>query len=316
MNGKDLDDVRAQAAQWHARVLGEKADWEAFAQWLDADFEHQAAYDRLALLEGDFTRWARDHAPVNDDARAGTAHPVQMRRWWIAGGAVAAVLVAAVTLPVARQLLPQQPVYYMAQDAQRQVALASGTRVQLDRGTRIAVQTGRSEHVDVIRGAIYVDVQHHGGKPLEIAAGDYIIHDIGTRFAVTRRVSGASVAVEQGLVDVSWPGHDPVRLSAGQMLDGVADQVKIRDISPALVASWREGRLIYDNAPLSLVASDISRYTAEPVYVDPSIAGLQLSGILLIKNDSDLVQQIEAYLPVEVRREDGAVRLVGKPGKH
>lgn len=314
VNDDEPEDVLAQAAQWHARVLGEDADWDAFAQWLDADPEHQSAYDRMALLEDDFTRWARDHAPANDDGEwEGPTRPTRMRRWWIAGGAIAAVLIAAVTLPVSRQLWPGEPVYYTAHDAPRQVALASGTRIQLDRGTRIAVETGRGEHVDVLRGAIYVDVHHAGGKPLEIGAGDYLIRDIGTRFAVTRREAGLSVAVAQGLVDVSWPGHDPVRLSAGHMLDAIGSQVTIGDIVPTSVAAWRDGRLIYDNAPLSLVASDLSRYTAKPIYVDPSVAGLKLSGVLFIRGDADLLRQIEAYLPVEVRGESDAVRLVGKP---
>ena len=314
MNDEEPEDVLAQAAQWHARVLGGDPDWDAFALWLAADPEHQQVYGRLALLEDDFTRWAREQTPANDDGvRAQPANPSRMRRWRIAGGAIAAVLVAAVTFPAARQFWPQEPVYYTAQNAPRQIALASGTQIQLDRGTRIAVETGRGEHIDVMRGAIYVDVRHAGGKPLEIGAGDYVIRDIGTRFAVTRRDTGVSVAVAQGLVDVSWPGHDPVRLAAGRRLDASGAQVTLRAIAPASVAAWREGRLIYDNAPLSLVASDLTRYTAKPIYVDPSVAGLKLSGVLFIRGGADLLQQIEAYLPVEVRREAGAVRLAGKP---
>lgn len=309
MSGEELDDVQAQAAQWHARVLAGDADWEAFAHWLDADPDHQAAYDRLALLEDDFTIWASEHAPVEQ----APSHRVPLRRWWIAGSAIAAVLVAAVSLPMLSHFQTPSPVYYAALNGQKQITLASGTRVQLDQGTRIAVATGDSEHVEVERGAIYVDVRHGGGKPLEIAAGDYLVRDIGTRFAVVRRDAGASIAVEQGLVDVSWPGHDPVRLPAGRMLEAAGAQVEIRDVSPASVASWRGGRLVYDNASLSLVAADISRYTAGPVHVDPSVANLKLSGVLLIRGGPDLLQQIEAYLPVEVRRKAGAVRLVGKP---
>lgn len=316
MNSEERDEVLAQAAQWHACVLAGDADWDAFAAWLDERPGHQEAYDRVAMLEDDFVRWARDHAPAEEEAeREEPVRPAAGRRWWIAGSAIAAVLVAAVTIPVARQLLPPEPVYYSASDGQRQIALASGTQVQLDQGTRIAVATGSSERVDVIRGAIYVDVRHAGDKPLEVAAGDYVIRDIGTRFAVTRREAGASVAVEQGLVDISWPGHDPVRLAAGRMLDAAGSRVEIRDIAPASVATWREGRLVYDNAPLSMVASDISRYTAKAIYVDPSVADFKLSGVLLIRSDANLLQQIEAYLPVEVRSEAGAVRIVGKPGR-
>lgn len=327
MNTGDHGDVQAQAAQWHACVLGGgDLDWDAFGRWLDADPEHQAAYDRLALLEDDFTNWARDHAPAEEEATEEEpeappqpARQVHPRRMWMVGSAIAAVLAGILVIPVASSWL-HPTVYYNAQDGQRQIALAGGTRMRLDRGTRIAVDTGSTQHVEVIAGAVYFDVGHgdanSGPIPLEVEAGDYTIRDIGTRFAVSRRDAEASVGVEQGLVDVSWPGHAAVRLSQGQLFDatGQGSGVEIRSVDPASVAGWREGRLVYDNAPLSLVVADISRYSAEPVYADASVADLKLSGVLLVKNGSDLVQQIEAYLPVHAHREDGLVRFTGKPG--
>jgi transmembrane sensor len=311
----DHDDMQAQAAQWHARVLVGDVDWDAFAQWLDAHPGHRATYDRLALLEDQFTRWAREHAPPE-----AAASPVLDRTLWrrmgIAAGAVAAVVAVVIAVPLVRDIWQPPTTYYSAQAGQRQIELAGGTQVSLDRRTRIAVVSGSTQRVAVLEGAAYFDVRHDDGRPLEVEAGDYVIRDIGTRFAVTRRDAQASVAVAQGLVDVSWPGHSATRLSAGQILDatGRGSLVEIRSIDPTMVAGWRDGRLAYDNAPLSLVAADISRYTAEPVDVDASVANIRLSGVLLVKNGTDLVHQIEAYLPVEAHREAGRVRFVGKPG--
>jgi transmembrane sensor len=52
-----------------------------------------------------------------------------------------------------------------------------------------------------------------------------------------------------------------------------------------------------------------------PIIVDPTVAGLKLSGILLIEDGSHLVDQIQAILPVEARREGDHIRLVRLPSR-
>lgn len=311
MTDRDEQDPLQGAADWHAQILGGSVDWDAFARWLDADNAHRLAYDEVALIDDEVTRWANEPAilPANDDAPVG--RPGISRRWWMAGTAIAAVALAAIAIPLVLTSKPAPTIYYTAGLDQKTVQIREGSSVRLDRGTKLAVADGGKGAISIESGAAYFEVRHDPSRTFTVQSGDFVIRDIGTRFSVTRRGRQVSVAVAEGLVDISWQGGPATELKAGRMFEASGDgpDAEIRPVAPEAVASWRDGRLVYDNAPLAVVAADISRYTSSPITVDPAVAGLKLSGILLIEDGSHLVDQIEAILPVEVHREGGHIRL-------
>lgn len=310
MTDRDQDRLFDEAAQWHAQIQNNEADWDGFAQWLDADAANQRAYEQIALIDDEVTRWASRHdRPAIAAVEPGHAAR-HGRTGWLIGGAIAASLVALICVPMLT--VPAATVRYVATDRQRVIALADGSSARLDRGTRLAIAEGGMGVITIETGAAYFDVRHDPQRTLTVQAGDYVIRDIGTRFAVSHRGSQMSVAVEEGMVDVAWRDSAATMLKAGQKLDasGQGGDAQVRTIDPSAVASWREGRLIYDDAPLSLVVADISRYTSLPISVDPAAADLKLSGILLIEDGSHLVKQIEALLPIDSRREGDHIRLM------
>lgn len=310
MTDRDQDRLFDEAAQWHAQIQNNEADWDGFAQWLDADAANQSAYEQIAMIDDEVTRWASRHdRPAIAAVEPGHAAQHGRRRWLI-GGTIAASLVALICVPMLSR--PAATVRYAATDRQRVIALADGSSARLDRGTRLAIADGGRGVITIETGAAYFDVRHDPQRTLTVQAGDYVIRDIGTRFAVSHRGSQMSVAVEEGMVDVAWRDSAATMLKAGQKLDasGQGGDAQVRTIDPSAVASWREGRLIYDDAPLSLVVADISRYTSLPISVDPAAADLKLSGILLIEDGSHLVKQIEALLPIDSRREGDHIRLM------
>jgi transmembrane sensor len=326
---RDQDEISERdAADWHALVLGGDVDWDAFAQWLDADPGNQPAYDRIAMLDAEVVETVRAGprlAAVQEDHDAsvdgeGTAQVVDIAeaprrrapRWWIGGALAASLTALAIGLP---QLLGGggSSMVYATQDASRTIALADdGGRVVLDQYSQVAMGDGGQLSLD--KGAAYFDVRHDEKRPLEIRSGRFAVRDIGTRFSMARSPGRLFVAVEEGLVDISWQGGEPTRLKAGQSFEGEEQggKVRVSTVDPGSVASWREGRLIYDNTPLTDVATDLSRYMNARIEVDPAVAQLKLSGILLIQNGSDLADQISAILPVDVRRDDQRVRLVAR----
>lgn len=310
MTDRHPDTLFEEAAQWHAQIQGENADWDGFALWLDADAAHQQAYEQIALIDDEVSRWASRHAvPATQPVKVVPVR--QGGRWWgFVGGAIAASLVAMICVPMFMK--PAASVYYAANDGQRVVALADGSSARLDRGTRLAIADGGKGAITIETGAAYFDVRHNPDRMLIVEAGDYVIRDIGTRFAVTHRGPQMSVAVEEGIVDISWRGSAATTLKAGQAftVSGTQGVAQVQNVDPSTVASWRDGRLIYDDTPLSLVVADISRYTALPISVDPAAADLKLSGILLIEDGSHLVDQIKALLPVDSRREGDHIRLM------
>ena len=105
--------------------------------------------------------------------------------------------------------------------------------------------------------------------------------------------------------------QSPVRISAGHGL--LADEAKrtlrVINVDPQQVASWRTGTLQFDGAPLALVARDISRYSGEEVTVDPAIAQQPFSGVIAISHGEAPARTVAQILSLKVRQVDGRLSL-------
>jgi transmembrane sensor len=103
----------------------------------------------------------------------------------------------------------------------------------------------------------------------------------------------------------------PVSLSTGHgfVADRSDQRIRLTAIDPAQVGTWRTGKLQFDNAPLALVAREISRYSGEKVMVDPKIANQPFSGVIAINHGEAPVQSLAQILSLEVKTVDGAVRI-------
>ncbi len=305
------------AATWHARLDSPEMDWEAFGAWLDADPSHRRAYDSIALLDSEIGEAAPAIAallPANADAVVEPMPAVRTARWrWVglgAGGALVAGL--AVLLVPSTQTTAQ--IYTTGSGETRAVTLADGSRMQIDRGSRVSVTGGTSPVIEIADGAASFAVRHDPSRLLMVRAGGYEVRDIGTRFDVVSARGRVAVTVAEGRVSVApigGDGTDMTTLHAGQSLD-ISPSTQIaerRTVDPARVADWTDGRLDYDGAPLALVAADISRYADAPLMVDPSAANLRFSGVLTIGDGSRLVDQLRAVLPIRARRVGSVVYL-------
>lgn len=100
-----------------------------------------------------------------------------------------------------------------------------------------------------------------------------------------------------------------MRLDPGQAVvaqDGTLDR---RTVEPSEVGSWREGRLAFDDAPLSEVASDLSRELGRRIVVAPSIARRTFRGTLELGTLRDSPALLGELLGVRIRQRDGSWTL-------
>lgn len=322
MNHAEQDRARidAQAAQWHTRIDAPDMDWAAFGAWLDAGPAHRAAYDAVALLDAEIAA-RRDpiiaSLPANDAVEDAPSHG-RRRRWWIGGGMALAAAIAALVLPRMATVPDAPMVAYSTGPAQtRMIALRDGSRILLDRNSRLALADGPSPRVEMRGGAAYFDVRHDPSRAFLIQAGGYEVRDIGTKFDVVMAPGRLGVAVSEGKLTVAPRDGEGSILVAGKRID-ILTQTRAATVGPvaaASVASWRTGQLVYEATPLTLVADDLARYVGRPVMVDPAIGAMRVSGVLAIRDGAELVQQIEALLPVRAVDDRGAIRLVGRAAR-
>ncbi|MDF0542966.1 FecR domain-containing protein [Sphingobium sp. H39-3-25] len=313
-------DIAMEAASWHARIDAPDMDWDAFTAWLGADAAHRTAYDAIALIDADIDalRPAILAALPSNDMEDAAPPAGSSRIWWIGGGVAAMVALAAV---VAMRLpapdTDNMVAYATCPDATRMIALKDGSHILLDRNSRLALADGPSPRVDMRGGAAFFDVRHDPSRRFTISAAGYEVRDIGTRFDLVVTPRQLSIAVSDGRVVVAPKAARGVTIAAGKRMDVMtgSGEAKVGPVDIAAVGAWRRGQLIYHAAPLTLVATDLSRYVGRQVAVDPAVGDLRLSGVLTISDGAGLVEQIEALLPVEAVDRGGTMRLVERSAR-
>lgn len=295
------ESIRAQAIAWRIRLAdGEAAAWESFVAWLELSPDHARAYDLVALGEGDAVHAlavpAMVPAPANDEG------PRPTRRLWIGmGGAAAAVVLAIVGAPML-----QSGAYAVetGPGEQRQIALADGTRITLNGGTRIELDRSRPRLARLDSGEAHFAVVHDARLPFRVKLGEAVVQDVGTTFDLVRDDAGNRVEVAEGAVRYN-PDRENVSLTAGQTLVDPAgdDPLRVGQRRPSAIGSWTSGRLSYDQEPLERVAAELSRTIGVPIAVAPEVAARSFSGTIRIGRDrTRVIERAAALLGLAARR--------------
>ena len=309
MNGDDA--IIAEAAAWHVASENDAFDWDAFTAWLEADPRHLHAYDQVARTDAVLRDQAETRWFGHDDDGAELLEPMPRRqvhwgRW--AGGAVAAALIAAVAVP---RFSGPSPAVFDTGAQSRTVALADGSSVTLAPRSRLEI-AGREQERMTLAGGGWFDIRHDPARRIAITVGDETIRDIGTRFDVQNTADGLRVAVAEGRVTIASDAlAAPVRLEAGRVfsLDRKAHEARTGPFDTRTAGEWRQGRLSYQQAPLRLVASDLSRYAGVRVEVDDAVADRRFSGTLIIGHGDTAVRDLSQLMGLELDTRGGGYRL-------
>ena len=308
----DMDEqMLDQAIAWQAALEQDDADWDGYLAWLETDPRHRKAFDSIALLDAAIADNRAQIKPLITRSVETAILPVPSR-WrprMLWGGAIAASLAIMVAIPLSRSR--SDPVTYNNEGTtNRSLALANGTNVILAPSSRIIVIGKDAGAIELARGEAYFDVRHDPTRTLTVSAGSYRISDIGTRFSVNLAGGTFRVGVAEGVVSVDTPGADtPVRIDAGHQLVGGRSGLALATVDVAQIGSWRSGRLSYTDAPLSLVAADIARYSGKAIIVDPSVEKKHFSGSLVIGDGSRLVGDLAAVMGIDAQTTGDAVRV-------
>lgn len=201
------------------------------------------------------------------------------------------------------------------------VTLPDGSNLQLDTATRAEVSLYRQRReVRLPQGQGAFQVQADPGRPFDVLAGPLRITVLGTRFSVRYTADadvpgGVRVAVEEGRVKVA-PASAPVDaddplaggagvlLTAGQAVnaDSSGHIDAVSQVSTAAFAPWRDGRIAFDNTPLSEVLAEFERYGDTHLRIaDPAIARMRISGSVDARKVENFALALPRALPVVLR---------------
>jgi transmembrane sensor len=239
-----------QAIAWHLRRDEmNDADWQAFIIWLEASPLHATAYDEIAL---------QDRLRVADPAFSAVNDNARGRGWWTIGLGTA----TAAALAVGLLMLPGRDPYSIVTQAgeMRVVALADGTRIELNGATRLNLDHRNPRIATLDRGEAMFSVRHDPAKPFVLQVGARTIEDLGTAFNVSKDDHRIDVQVAEGAV-MFQPGKEAIILRPGTALsvDENAQSVAVSRVPADGVGGWRRGILSCSNVPLAVVRDAVER---------------------------------------------------------
>jgi len=294
-----------EAARGWAIALRDPAfdDWDGFTGWLEADTRHAAAYD--AACDTDAAVVALFSTPAPIAMPEPRPAPSRFSRRWVAGGgAVAAALALAFVYTGSD---PASAPYTIATRAgvSQTIDLEPGTQIVLNGDSRVTLDRERPRYASLDRGEALFVVRHDDARPFIVDVGAAKLVDLGTVFNVARTDEATRVAVSEGVVMYN-PDSDAVRLEAGKSLEVADGRLTVRSVSLDAVGSWREGTLVYDNALLPQVVSDLSRSLGVAVTLSPDLRARRFTGTLAVKGSpADVLPRVAPLLGGVASSNDG-----------
>jgi transmembrane sensor len=321
--GESTPDEAAAVRRWleahpaEASALGSLNDATALlATATPPDLDVEAALKRVVER-----RDAADVIPIGNRPTRRTPAPatVPARRWQPMALRVAAAAVLAVGAGLwwhSQQSGGYTPTSgaqtFATNVGQRDsVRLADGTRVLLAPESRLTVAEGYGNKVREVQltGEAYFDVRHDEARPFVVHAGGADIRDLGTTFTVHATGNqGVRVAVTSGsvsLAPVQASPNDAVVLRPGDAGTVAVDGRMLveRGGTTEPDTAWTSGRLIFREAPVSLVRSELRRWYGIDLVVDSTFAARHLSMTFDGESADRVLEVIALSLGAEVQRQ-------------
>ena len=309
--------VRAEAAAWLARLHAETrdaADEAGFRAWLAADPDHEAAFEAVDRMWSDVGGLGRLPEDLrNSIGREPPRQPVLARRALLAGIGLFAVVGGSALF----WRSASAKVYETEVGEQRHVALADGSQLFLDAQTRIAVRFSETTRlVDMQYGRANFHVVPDLKRPFIVQAAEKKIVATRCNFDVRCEDGKVQVVLIHGEADVrpaSVPEARGERLTAGERLVASNDIEKRDKPDMTHVLAWQTGYEMFDGEELSQAADEMNRYSTAKLAVDPSVAGLKVSGVYRVGDNAAFAHSLTKLLPVTVRQIGDTLVLTADP---
>lgn len=322
--------IAAEAADWvtrHAEPDRSVQHQEAFETWLAADPRHLEAYERVSRAWTDIGDLGHLRPLAEREPRRARTLLTNLLRPPVIAGAVAACAALVIAVIAAPSIMPRPAPQYATLIAQIEpVELEDGSVVTLSAQSAIDADFSDASRrqVTLRSGQAFFEIAHNPARPFFVVAGDVSVRVIGTKFDVRQGPEQTIIAVREGVVQVAAGGDQPRTLRAGDqaiiehrttffVMRPVGTEISA--VAPENVAAWRDGRLSYNDAPLSELVADINRYYAPGVDLASSAAGdVRITTSFRANEIEGFLDDLSRAFPVAAtRRPDGRYRIEATP---
>lgn len=332
-------DIDAQAQAWAVALSAEDVDQsviDAFRAWHQRSPHHAKAFiraDRVwqSMAGLDHLRaHAQAPAPTRAKSTARTPSWLTPLMAWIqqlgtptyAAWSVVFVAIMSLFMLAEQRSSHPEPLlvenYRTAQGEVKTIALEDGSTLTLGAQTRLQVRYQANERrIDLAQGEALFDVTHNPHRPFIVITAGAETRVLGTVFAVERRSDSVSVSVREGRVRVgsplsSTPNDEAPILGSGQKVraDLKGQTGDIQTVAVENIGAWQQGRLVFENTPLTSIIADANRYFDKRIIlVNATQANTRLSLSLSLDDLEGFVEDLAALLDMKVTLSGNAILL-------
>ena len=300
--------ISQEAANWHSILMSNTATEEQFMRfttWMDADPEHQHAYNEILLL------WQQLAAPLHSDKlrrQQNKTQGIKRFKTLTKRAMAASLLLIAVGSFFNDYLCNPWADYRTSIGQQQSVILADGSTLRLNTDTALNVDLQLAERqIELLHGEAEFVVAHDSNRPFRVSVGPMVVEALGTRFMVRHQGKQSDVSLLEGSVKVSVPSPSGAgelihRLKPGQRLSfDTQSLTQPENFDVRNAEAWTRGKLIMSFVPLSQVVEEINRYQRRKIILlDPSLASSEINIAVDIHQIEDWLHALELTLPVKV----------------
>jgi len=296
--------VQAEFHAWISAAPANRSAWaetRAVAQFA-LSLQTSASASRAAADATGRNRQATSRAPA---PAVSMMRP--FRRWAVFAGALAVAACLALVAGPGLVIRLQSDLITDVAESQ-QLELPDGSRVTLAAASAIAVSYSADERrVSLLQGEAFFEVLRDPERPFRVFADDITTSVVGTSFDVRRDSSGVAVAVQEGIVEVSYSAGS--RKQAERLMPGQAvkwtwrGQSTRADVPPGLVASWRQGQLILHDQLLGDAVDQFRRYfRGTIVLADSTLAARPITGAYNLGDPEEALRAMARVHGAKVRQ--------------
>ncbi|MFL6547263.1 MAG: FecR family protein [Povalibacter sp.] len=337
--------IAEEAANWLISLEEGEADASSFAAWLEVSPRHVEEFllcsavwraanglDEAGRIDvGNLVAQARANVSRLDDDSVTRSRsvkvPPRVRRVLLSPlSAVAALLAVVAVLFIGLHDDAQR--YGTGVGEQRTVKLADGSIVTLNTRSEIRVSLEKNQRaVELVSGEALFEVAHDTRRPFRVFSGAAVVQAVGTQFNVHRTESDTTVAVLQGIVEMtplSSVHHDgvastaainpPERVIAGEQAQMSAQGMLLQHAAAEIdrVVAWRERRLIFRNESLGAIVAEFNRYNETQMLIEGTATSARLvTAVFDADNPGALIAFLERDPQLSVQPRGDAIVIRG-----
>ena len=296
------------ATRWYVLLRSGEAtaaDWQRYHHWRAADPRHDALCRQLETRLGVF-QVAQAQGVSGKVLQQALDAPSSRRHVLQVALAGAGVAMGAALLSKPMGLADLTADVRTGTGERRTVTLADGSELLLNAQSAADIQFDPQRRLVRLReGELLASVASDRNRPFLIQTEQAQVRAYGNRFVLRERQGQGQVVALDGALEIDRQSGERLQLAAGHEVHFDRAGFGPVQVSSAGATAWIDGFLQVRDRPLAEVIDALRPYHTGVLRLDPSVAGLRVSGLYRLDNPQQILDTLARTLPIHITRRSG-----------